>query len=73
MPEDQVEEDIGYDHNSSSESDMRHPEVNPFAQHRRERGHALARREDGWRHCFKVNLPKFLGGLSTKNFVDWLD
>jgi hypothetical protein len=29
--------------------------------------------EDNWCRCFRVNLPKFLGGLSAENFEGWLD
>jgi hypothetical protein len=72
-PEDRVEGDADYDSSSSSESDLRRPEVNPFARYRRGRGRAPAGREDNWRRCFRVNLSEFSGGLSAENFVDWLD
>ncbi|CAN6320370.1 unnamed protein product [Urochloa humidicola] len=73
MPEDQGDEDSSHGSDDSSESDLRRPEVNPFARHRRVENRAAGEHGDNRRRCFRVNLPEFSGGLSAENFVDWLD
>lgn len=72
-PEDQSFEDVSSDGDDSSASELRRPEVNPFARRNHERNRAPAERENSRHRCFRVNLPEFSGGLSAEFFVDWLD